>query len=133
MSVDVRAQLAEMLRGRSRQELQQALVEAEQQSLREAEEAKQHPLSEVSLSAPGWDQFKLHMLDGGGVSDPGDLSRRIWEALLADDQKTFWHLMPHFLKSWAKVQGCVSPTANGGVIVNGAGVLTHSGLKGEVK
>lgn len=89
------------------------------QLLAEAETAKSHPLSKFTLPAAEWQEMKAYLTDGGGVLDDGDLRTAVHQALLSDDQATFWPGIAHLWKTQMKVRGNVRPLASGGLVENG--------------
>ena len=107
------------LRGLSPQERLQAMWEQEQQDLHEAEQSKELPLK-VEFSPEEWNDFKAHLLDGGGVHDAHRVVRTLLQAVLEDDQATFWPELVHLLKSAGKHLGIIH-AQDGHVTLNGVG------------
>lgn len=112
-------QAAKALASLPPREAMRLLREAHIQDLHETESAKDHPLSDFALDPGPWTELKAHLLDGGGVTDDGDLSRAVLQALFDDDQKTFWAGLVHLLKARMNINGRVRKLPFGGVTFSG--------------
>ena len=90
--------------------------------LKQAEDAKKHPLSTFQLADADWQLQKAHLIDGGGVVDDGDLAVEIMTALVSNDQATFWRGLVHLYKFWMKFRGYQVSMPGGGTFWRGVSV-----------
>ena len=89
--------------------------------LKTQEDGKTHPMSRFILPDADWQAMKAHLTDGGGVVEDNELAVELMEALLADDQKTFWPSLVHLFKAWMRIRGhMVGAPGGGGMFFRGA-------------
>jgi len=90
----------------------------DQEDLHQAEREKSLP--EFQVPAEEWNSLKAHFLDGGGSHDAHGVLRLVLQAILDDDQKTFWRELFHLLKSAGKHLGVIN-VQDGQVSLAGVG------------